>query len=54
MTLDVVVVELTKSVDQTVLDEPGGVFTYTLEIDNDSAVPVEIAEPRRRQQCPEP
>ncbi len=37
-----IVVELIKSVTPSVLAEPGGVFTYTLFIDNESAVPVEI------------
>ena len=37
-----VVVDLTKTASPTTLPEPGGVFTYTLVIDNDSAVPVVI------------
>ncbi len=37
-----IVMELVKSVTPDVLAEPGGVFTYTLFIDNESAVPVEI------------
>jgi uncharacterized repeat protein (TIGR01451 family) len=39
-----IVVELVKSVTPAVLAEPGGIFTYTLFIDNESAVPVEITE----------
>ena len=37
-----VIVDLTKTASPTTLPEPGGVFTYTLVIDNDSAVPVKI------------
>ncbi len=37
-----IVIELIKTVTPDVLAEPGGIFTYTLFIDNESAVPVEI------------
>ena len=40
--VDAVVVDLTKTASPLTLPEPGGVFTYTLVIDNDSAVPVVI------------
>ena len=40
--VDAIVVGSTKTASPLILPEPGGVFTYTLVIDNDSAVPVVI------------
>ncbi|MGD8684748.1 MAG: hypothetical protein PVG27_12440, partial [Chloroflexota bacterium] len=44
VTVNEIVIELIKSVTPTVLPEPGGTFTYTLYIDNESVVPLEITE----------
>ncbi len=44
VTANEIVIELIKTVTPTVLAEPGGIFTYTLTIDNESVVPVTITE----------
>ncbi len=44
VTANEIVIELVKTVTPTVLAEPGGIFTYTLTIDNESVVPVTITE----------
>jgi uncharacterized repeat protein (TIGR01451 family) len=42
VTVNEIVIELEKTVTPTVLAEPGGIFTYTLVIDNESVVPLTI------------